>query len=33
MTPAILIPNYLLLALLYAWFLSRSVRTVPGRPD
>lgn len=33
MTPAILIPNYFLLALLYAWFLSLSVRTVPGRPD
>jgi|GEM_PF-50703 len=33
MTPAILIPNYVLLALLYAWFLSRSVRTDAGRAN
>jgi hypothetical protein len=27
MTPAILIPNYVLLALCYAWFASRFVQT------
>jgi hypothetical protein len=27
MTPAILIPNYVLLALCYAWFASRCVQT------
>jgi hypothetical protein len=31
MTPAILIPNYVLLALLYAWFASRAAKTGRGK--